>query len=269
MKKVIFVLLDGLTRENCLKSMGYLWHMKEIGKASYLDVKGELPSLSRPCYESIFTGTPASVHGIVSNNITRNSVCDNVFSLAVKKGLRTGAAAYHWMCELYASSPFEFSKRQLHDESLPIQHGCYYFEDDYPDTHLFFDGDFIRKTWDTDLLLIHPMGIDLTGHKFGNNSKEYEVKLIEIDGILSNLLPCWIAEGYAVIVTSDHGMNSLGNHGGNQDILRELPMFMFNIAPAETEHVYSQLSIAPTICRLLDIEKAESMKEPEIELINH
>lgn len=259
--KLIFVLLDGLTRKGAKDNMGYLWHMIEHKKAKYVNIKGELPSLSRPCYETIFTGTPVYEHGITSNDITRNSNLENIFSLARKNNLTTGAAAYHWVSELYNISPFdEILHRQLHNEALNIQHGIYYFDDSYPDTHLFLDGEYLRRTYDLDLLLIHPMGLDYIGHNYGSSSKEYEKKLVEMDCILANLIPIWLKDNYSIIITSDHGMSEAGNHGGNCDILRDLPLFVFDDTIDFKEEEYSQLIMAPLACKVLGINKSDFMK---------
>jgi hypothetical protein len=37
--------------------------------------------------------------------------------------------------------------RERHDCSLPIQHGKFYFEDGYPDSHLFTDAEVLRRDW--------------------------------------------------------------------------------------------------------------------------
>ncbi|QXE17923.1 alkaline phosphatase family protein [Clostridium sp. 001] len=261
MKKLIFILLDGLTRKGAKDHMGYLWHMVEYKKAKYVNIRGELPSLSRPCYETIFTGTPVCEHGITSNNITRNSNMENIFSLARKSNLTTGAAAYSWISELYNISPFNNMRhRQLHDDDLNIQHGIYYFDDSYPDTHLFLDGEYLRNTYCPDLLLIHPMGLDFVGHKYGSSSREYEAKLVEMDSILANLIPLWLKDEYSIIVTSDHGMSELGNHGGNVDLLRNLPLFIFDNSVDFEKEEYSQLIVAPLICEILKIDPSPYMK---------
>ncbi len=35
-----------------------------------------------------------------------------------------------------------------------------------------------------------------------------------MDSLLADLLPQWLAEGYQVVITSDHGMNNDLSHGG-------------------------------------------------------
>lgn len=55
----------------------------------------------------------------------------------------------------------------------------FYWEDTYPDSHIFQDGEFIRKTYAPDFMMYHPMNIDLAGHNFGADSKEYAWKVAD------------------------------------------------------------------------------------------
>lgn len=267
MRKVALVLLDALTRESAAHTFGFLRCLVEKGEAGYAEVRGELPSLSRPCYESILTGAPAVVHHITANNVAIPSPVPSVFSLAHEAGLKTAAAAYHWISELYNNTPFNpFRDRITHDEEKAIQHGIFYFDDTYPDSHLFLDGAALCSRYEPDFILFHPMGIDYVGHAYGSQSREYEKKCVEMDSILANAVPLLVSEGYAVIVTADHGMSALGNHGGDQPMMRDVFAYFINCGiPQESEPV-SQLSLAPTICGLLDIKTAPTMKEPPVHL---
>ena len=137
-KKVILVLSDGLRYDTAVESMGYLGHLVEARRASLYKVQGEMPSISRPMYETIHTGLPVSEHGIVSNLVVRRSSKPNIFSAAVDAGRTTAAAAYGWFSELYNRAPFDrIQDREVDDPSLLIQHGRFYIEDDYPDAELF------------------------------------------------------------------------------------------------------------------------------------
>lgn len=53
MAKVILVLSDALRYDVATANMGYLGHMVEYKKASLYKIVGELPSMSRPMYETI------------------------------------------------------------------------------------------------------------------------------------------------------------------------------------------------------------------------
>ncbi len=260
--KVIQVVIDGLQYDTAVTQMGYLNHLVEIGKAARFQVTSELPSLSRPLYEVLLTGTPSSVNLITSNQTVRRSHQVSLFQLARERGLRTAAAAYYWVSELYNRAPFHYveDRFQTNEENL-IQYGLFYFDDAYPDSHLMLDGELLRRRYDPDFLYIHPMGVDNAGHLFGSDSRQYRGKAIEMDSHLANLLPVWMAAGYQIVVTSDHGMNRDGQHGGTGDEERLVPLYIIGsrAVPGVYEEPVPQLAVAPLICELLGIEPSSAM----------
>jgi predicted AlkP superfamily pyrophosphatase or phosphodiesterase len=272
MSKVIMIVLDGLRYDVARGSMGYLNHLVEVSKAASYKVKSELPSLSRPLYEVLLTGTPSSVNGITANHIVRLSNRQSIFHAATKHGLTTAAGAYYWVSELYNRAPFDrIEDRQQHDPGKPIQHGTFYFEDSYPDSHLFADAEILRRNHDPHFLYIHPMGIDDIGHKHGGESKAYRDKAIEVDGILASLLPLWMELNYEIIVTSDHGMNADGSHGGTGAAEREVPFYLIgsSFEPGYHEDVIPQLAVAPLVCKLLSIPLVNGMTDMDIPAFKH
>jgi predicted AlkP superfamily pyrophosphatase or phosphodiesterase len=267
MKKVMMIVLDGLRYDVALSSMGYLNHLVEVSKAACYKVKSELPSLSRPLYEVLLTGTPSSVNGITANHIVRLSNRKSVFHIAREQGLTTAAAAYYWVSELYNQAPFDrIADRQQHDTGKPIQHGSFYFEDAYPDSHLLVDAEILRRDHNPDFLFIHPMGIDDIGHKHGGDSKSYRDKAIEMDAILASVLPLWMHLDYDIIITSDHGMNKDGSHGGTGADEREVPLYLISSLFEAGYHtaVIPQLYIAPLVCQMLSLPIVSDMHN-----INH
>ncbi|MEL6470201.1 MAG: alkaline phosphatase family protein [Cyanobacteria bacterium J06623_4] len=267
-KRVIFIILDGLRFDVAGRSMGYLAHLVESKQASFFKVKAELPTLSRPLYEVLLTGVPASTSGITANEVARLSHQVSVFHLAVQQGLTTAAAAYHWFSELYNSAPFDpFTEREQHSEANPIQHGKFYFADDYPDSHLFADAEVLRLNWQPDFMLVHPMGIDYTGHRFGGESAAYRNAAIATDSLLAQYIPRWLEAGYTLVITADHGMNADKSHGGLSPDVREVPLFCMGpdfeaTTPQNERHLEGipQLAIAPLLCRLLGIPTTDAMQ---------
>ena len=67
MDKTIFVLLDACQYEAASKYLGYLEHMIDYNKGAKYKVLGELPSLSKPMYATLFTGLPVCKHGVTCN----------------------------------------------------------------------------------------------------------------------------------------------------------------------------------------------------------
>jgi len=264
LNKVILVLSDGLRYDTAVTGMGYLGHLVETKLASLYKVTGELPTRSRPMYETIHTGLPVNVHGIVSNLVVRLSSQPNLFRLAVAAGKTTAAAAYFWFSELYNHSPYDrIDDREVDDESFPIQHGRFYTQDEYPDIELFATAGMLVRKFNPDYLLVHPMGMDNTGENFGANSAEYRNHAIHQDAWLATYLAEWMEHGFCIMVTGDHGINADGGHGGTSPELREVPLFLFRPGIAglgDTHEVVSQLQIAPTLCKLLGIEIPKTMK---------
>ncbi|SHI21334.1 Metalloenzyme superfamily protein [Sporobacter termitidis DSM 10068] len=271
MKKLIFVLVDGLRCDTAFRHMGFMEHLLEMGAASRYRVRSELPSMSRPIYETLMTGMPVLEHGIFSNEVSRLSKEENLFGLARENGLTTAAAAYCWFSELYNRAPFNpVTDRLQLDADLPIQNGLFYFKDvtgAYPDSHLIADAEALRQRFNPDFLLVHPMNTDDAGHKSGSDSSDYVKSVIMIDYILSNTIPIWLGSGYTVLVTGDHGINPWGWHGGNGDDERLVPLYIMGPAAAggdfsETE--IPQRMLAPLCCDLLGIPRGKKMLQPAL-----
>ena len=277
--KVILVVLDGLNYQVARDCMGYLNGLLELSntptsesdsqnnltpsqaklRATLYPMQCELPSMSRPLYECILTGVCPVESGIVNNQIVRLSNHDSIFSLAKAQGKTTAAAAYHWVSELYNRAPFDpVRDRFTHDETLNIQHGCFYHWDHYPDEALFLDAEHLRLTYQPDFLLIHPMNIDDMGHKYGLDSRQYRNSARGADILLSNYIKGWVEEGYQVIVTSDHGMNDDLSHGGILAEEREVPFFVIGDKFTHQECQVKQTDICGTVCQLLNLEHNKS-----------
>ena len=265
MDKTIFLLLDACQYEAGTRNLGYPEHLIDYKKGAKYKVRGELPSLSRPMYATLLTGLPVYRHGIAANETVRTLTCENVFSLCKAAGGTTAAAAYHWFSELYLHAPFKMDRDRFQSHTGgAIDEGIFYWEDDYPDSHLLADGEHLRKTYDPDFILYHPMGIDTQGHLSGSGSRGYEGAIAKMSVLLSLLLPTWLEEGYQVVITADHGMNGLGCHGGTDPVQRDTPLYIFSHkirAGRYEDHYISQLTVAPLLCYLLGIPTGKDMMD--------
>jgi len=268
MSKVILILSDALRYDAAVAGMGFLGHLVETKQASLYEVQGELPSMSRPMYETVHTGLTSSQHGIVANNVVRRSNKPNLFEMAHEAGLTTAAAAYYWFSELYNRAPYDpIEDREVDDLSLAIQHGRFYTQDDYPDLELFHTAAMLVRKFDPDYLLLHPMGMDYHGERYGADTAEYRNHAIFQDAWLAPLIVEWMDKGYNVLVTGDHGINADRLHGGTTPEVRRVPLYM--IRPGQegsgkTGQMVSMLQIAPTVCKLLGVPAAETMQHPAV-----
>ncbi len=267
MSKVILIVLDAFGFDAATKRSGFLEHMTEAGRCAKYPVQGELPSASRPMYETIMTGLPVWQHGVASNNTVRRSRCENLFSWTRKQGLVNAAAAYGWMEELYgAGTPFSMHADRFALEGKgDIMHGIFYSEDMYPDSHVYADAEFLRRQYHPDFLVIHPMNVDFAGHQYGAASMQYaHAGNITVDQI-AQLYEGWVADGYDLVVTADHGMDELGHHGGNEPIQRRTPLYILSAQATPgyfPEDTLTTRILAPLVCRLLGIEPIPGMLSP-------
>lgn len=263
MNKVILVLSDALRYDAAVAGMGFLGHLVEYKQANLYKVVGELPSMSRPMYETTHTGLPSSQHGVVSNKVVRRSEQPNIFQATVDAGKTTAAVAYYWFSELYNRAPYDrIDDREVDDPSLLIQHGRFYTQDAYPDVELFETAGMLVRKFAPDYLLVHPMGMDYAGESHGSDSSQYRNQAILQDMALADLIPEWMELGYNILVTGDHGMNVDKFHGGTTPDVREVPLFLIRPAQSavgDTGEVLSQLQLAPTICKLLGVPIPETM----------
>lgn len=268
MNKVILILSDALRYDAAVVGMGYLGHLVETKQASLYKIVGELPSMSRPMYETIHTGLPSSVHGIVANSVVRLSTQPNLFRLIRGAGRVTAAAAYYWFSELYNRAPYDrINDREVDDDSLSIQHGRFYTEDEYPDVELFAAAAMLVRRFTPDYLLLHPMGMDYKGETYGSDSPQYRNQAVRQDMWLAPLIVEWLGLGYTLLVTGDHGINKDGAHGGPALEQREVPLFLIQPdrgGQGDTKQIISHLQIAPTILSLLEIPIPETMKHPPL-----
>ena len=261
--RLVLVVVDALKYETACTHMGFMQHLLEQNKVARFQVKGELPAMSRPMYETILTGTPAIEHGIVHNSVVRLSKEQSVFHLLKEQNKRTAAAAYYWVSELYQKAPFNpFEDRIQLNSNGPIDDGIFYFEDHYPDSHVYADAQFLLQAKNPDFLYIHPMNVDDDGHKFTGDSVQYRNRVLAADSLLSVNIPIWMERGYDIIVTADHGMTDDGNHGGNSIADRHVPLFILSnrVKPGQYEELISQLQIAPLVCHLLNIPRSNKMQ---------
>nr|WP_298111064.1 alkaline phosphatase family protein [uncultured Pseudomonas sp.] len=252
---VILVILDGLNYEVARHALGHLQAYCGAERAALYKLDCELPSLSRPLYECILTGTRPIDSGVVHNQVVRLSNKRSIFHYARDAGLCTAAAAYHWVSELYNRAPFiAVRDRHTDDLELPIQHGHFYYADHYPDSHLFADAESLRLRHSPNFLLVHPMNIDDAGHKHGLDSAQYRNSARVADILLADYLQGWLEAGYQVLVTADHGMNNDRSHNGLLAEEREVPLFVLGSAFSLNRDAQpKQTELCGTVCELLGV----------------
>lgn len=261
--KVILVVIDGLGLPTALEHCGYLESLVAGGKARRWEMQAVLPTLSAPIYETLHTGLAPHEHGITSNDNLRQSNCEHVFAIARRHDRRTAAAAHCYFSSIYNAHPYQpLRDQECNDPQRAIQHGRFYSERGYTkfNSCLISDHDLMNQAsilvdrYQPDYLLIHSSTCDAIGHKYGGGSPEYCMQAWAVDDQLAQHVPAWLAAGYRVLVTADHGFTAFGHHGGTTDDVRRVPFYdIGHPQPGVASDIASQLAVAPTILALLGL----------------
>lgn len=234
-RKLVLLLADGLRADTARDYMGYLQALNEAGRAQWRSLRCELPSLSRPLYATVITGKRPLEHGVLGNHQRGQGCGETLFHSLAAAGRSSCVAAYDWFFELLAGEVFDpLVHRHAVPPDLNISGAAWYYEDEYPDSHLLADAEHLRNEHQPDFMLIHPMGPDHAGHQHGADSPLYALSARKLDMLLAHVVPRWHAAGYDLIVTSDHGMNADHMHGGPLTVERDVPLIWL---PAEADAV--------------------------------
>ena len=237
--KVCLIIIDGLRYDTSLK-MPFI--NSEIKKNGILyKACCDVPSLSRPGYERLLTGSETLINGFNSNENFMPSLIPDLFLLSKKQKLKTSAIAYYWVHQMFPAN---------------IDYTYFYYFDD---KNIYTKSKEIIKSYSPDFLIIHPMEIDNMGHKYGGISKEYMDAAYTVDNAIKNLWDLLNKNNYTIIITSDHGQLDTGGHGGNDICCIQVPIFIFGSYIKNISHKNNlsikQIDIAPTICDILGIPK--------------
>lgn len=111
-----------------------------------------------------------------------------------------------------------------------------------------------------DVIIAHFLGVDHVGHRLGPDNIEMELKLLQMNDVIENLIE-HIDEDTILFIMGDHGMTQEGNHGGATDIETDSALFVYSkrnisrLLPKSYEsHIkLSQIDLVPTLSMLMKI----------------
>ena len=268
--KLLLIILDGVPYRNWRRLMGNLEGWVQSGEARVWKMRSVLPSTSACCYASIHTGVSPQVHGILSNENRFRVGQPDIFSEVSKAGGRTGAVTHSYWSEFFRSHPFDLVEDMEYDEpGGPITHGRFHTMTGYnarnqmtpSDVDLFATLTMLTKRHGIDYGILHTCTLDSMGHRFGHDCHEMDHAVYAMDGMLAAFLPGWIAAGYEVMVTADHGQTDRGHHGGHDDEMQDFALYYFGQGQGpEADTLLDQLQLAPTVLSRLGVPAPATMK---------
>jgi predicted AlkP superfamily pyrophosphatase or phosphodiesterase len=268
--KLLLIVLDGLPWRNWGRYMGNLEGWVQSGHAQVWRMRSVLPSTSASCYASIHTGVTPQQHGILSNEILFRVEQPDVFSEVSRAGGKTGAVTHSFWSTFFNRAPFDPVRDIEYDEpDGPIHHGRFHTMAGYnlinqmtpSDADLFATLTMLTERFGIDYGILHTCTLDSMGHRFGHDCVEMDKALFTIDAQLAAFLPRWLANGYEVIVTADHGQTDRGHHGGHDEQQQDFALYYFGSAKGpKADVLLDQLQLAPTVLQRLGVKAPTTMK---------
>lgn len=268
--KLLLIVLDGLPWRNWKPYMGNLEGWVQSGAARKWRMRSVLPSTSACCYASIHSGVSPQEHGVISNEFRHRVARPDIFSEVAKAGGRSGAVTHSFWSEFFNRFPFDPVRDIEYDEpDGPIHHGRFHTMSGYnlinqmtpSDADLFATLTMLAGRFGIDYGILHTCTLDSMGHRFGHDCEEMDKALFMIDAQLAAFLPRWLASGYEVIVTADHGQTCRGHHGGHDEEQQDFALYYFGPAAGpEPDTLLDQLQLAPSVLRRLGVEVPATMK---------
>lgn len=271
--RLLLIILDGVPWRNWRRLFGNLEGWVESGEASVWKIRSALPSISASCYASIHTGVPPQVHGCTGNGNVFRLAQPDVFSQVRMSGGVTGAVAHSFWSQFFNRHPFDYVRDIEYDEpqSDTINHGRFHTMTGYgrdnqmtpSDIDLFATLTSLCRRFGLNYGMLHTCTLDSMGHRFRHESDEMDHACFVMDEMLAPFIPQWLANGYEVIVTADHGQDARGHHGGRDALQQDAALYYFGPARGPAENtVIDQLQLAPTVLSRLGAAIPETMRAP-------
>lgn len=270
-RKLLLIILDGVPWRNFRRLFGNLEGWVLSGEARVWKMRAVLPSTSASCYASIHTGVTPQVHGILSNEVRFRVQQPDIFSEAAKAGGKSGAVTHSYWSEFFNRHPFDLVRDMEYDEPQgPIHHGRFHTMTGYghanqmtpSDVDLFATLTMLTERFGIDYGILHTCTLDSMGHRFGHDCTQMDAACFAMDAMLAAFLPRWLASGYEVIVTADHGQTDRGHHGGHEELQQDFALYYFGPAKGpESGQLLGQTQLAPAILARLGVAAPQTMRE--------
>ena len=238
---LLFVIVDGLRYDVATDPQLMPRFSAAMKRHRSADILAGPVSMTSSAMQSIGSGQRGRLEQIARNINPDPPPFQSWMQNARERGLRVALVGDRGWAEMYGSA---FDEMRLDPPGVAIDY-------DYNE-QTFRDGREIvaRKP---NALILHFVTPDHQGHAYGVRSAKYRAHITSFDGMLFGLL-AEVGPEWTVIVTSDHGANDAGDHGGDVLVQRRSPIFAYGpgiAAPAPPSPQLDQIDLAGTLSALI------------------
>ena len=232
-----FLLVDGLSAS----AEVYLNNITvaiQRGEMRSWNVKASLPTLSYPNYATILSGNEPSSHGLLDNKLRLPIGPGHLFDKLTTSGMVVALVGFYWWRNLLEEGPWYLRT---------------YCEEDTLDSWVYEEAKRVATEINPDFLLVHSLGVDFAGHRWGGDSLEYRTSVKKVDELIIDFAQFWSdSRRGKILVGSDHGMLKDKGHGGDSPQETNVRYYFNGHVPDDGVALTSQSGVRNFIERILE-----------------
>lgn len=234
--------------------MPFVEKLMSRGEAIGLVSLAETPTVTMPRIKAIVSGTHPSFIDLIYNLNAAKFGEDNLIERAVNAGKRILFFGDDTWLQMF---PADYFVRMNATSS--------FFATDYTSCDTNVTNSMLpelHRQDEWDMMILHYLGVDHIGHSHGGaKSHLMPDKLLEMDQVIHIVYNALIKSGEEslIVVTGDHGMTEIGNHGGSTREEVETGLLAIPINRAKSTQVRStipeimQIDLAVTLSSILGL----------------
>lgn len=212
----------------------------------FMKLVADAPTTTLQRLKGITTGSLPTFIDVGSNFATAEINEDNIIDQIVRSNLSTVFLGDSTWTDLYP-------KRFLREYSYPSFN---IYDLDTVDTAINqrFPSELARDDWS--LMVMHYLGVDHCGHKYGPLHMEMARKLREMNQVIEKIVAN-MADDTTLLVIGDHGMTITGDHGGDTDDEINSMLFAYSkklvFVTNTGTNTMDQIDLTPTLATILGV----------------
>ncbi len=237
--RTVYVVVDGLTEEKS-RDLDTMERLRSYG-SDFVVTAGQ-PSLSYPNWTNLFSGAPAAISGVTTNDYVGPVKVETLFQTAQ----RTGATVAF-------VGPDDFEKLYDITKTTDASFMRPWSETEYM-SKLYVDNAIkVAEKSRPRLLVVHLPDVDEAGHRGGSASDDYDRTARQVDADLGRLVTALQDGSTVFVVAADHGHIATGGHGGWESVATSVPAIFSGPGIPIVAGAASQSDVAPTVALLAGI----------------
>ncbi|XP_042401575.1 GPI ethanolamine phosphate transferase 2-like isoform X1 [Zingiber officinale] len=265
--RLVLMVIDGLPAEfvlgrdnkpptkTMMEAMPYTQSLLSAGKARAYHAKAEPPTVTMPRLKAMVSGAVGGFLDVAFNFNTQALLDDNLLDQFKRIGWNLVMLGDETWIKL-------FPKLFIRQDGVSSFFVKDTIEVDFNiSRHL--DAELAAEDWN--LLILHYLGLDHVGHIGGRHSILMAPKLKEMDDVIMMIHTHAIlhqrnnAADTLLVVVSDHGMTSSGNHGGSSYEETDSLALFIGLSIENSDSAFnvpmsaSQVDVAPTLALLFGV----------------